>query len=488
MKRTLAFIIAAVTALSALVAVPVGAYELSGDWGYSVNYDGTTATIHRYYGSATQVNIPSTIEGYTVTGLSYWYDSGFNRGVFYNKSVMSVTIPDSVTSIKQYAFHDCASLTSVAIPDSVTSIGKSAFLGCTSLTSINVDPNNASFESIEGILYTKDGTTLVVCPAGTKLTSVTIPNSVTTIGDSAFLGCASLTSVTVPDSLTLISNSAFSGCTSLASVYYCGTISQFNAISIGIDNSPLKYVAIYYNSRYISGDYTYNLDSDGNATIGRYIGASTEVTVPSAIDGHPVTSIGEYAFSNCALLTSVTIPDSVTTIGDSAFSGCASLTSMTIPSSVTSIGDSAFSGCASLTSMTIPSSVTTIGDSAFSGCTSLSNVTIPDSVTSIGEGAFAYCTSLTTVYYGGSPYDWNKISIDCENDPLLNANIVFAKAFPSPGDINGDCVLNAKDVVALLRLLTGWTDDGVLAEAADFNGDGRVNARDAYDLMKSIVG
>ena len=147
------------------------------------------------------------------------------------------------------------------------------------------------------------------------------------------------------------------------------------------------------------GDYTYTV-SGGVATITDYTGAGGAITIPSTLGGHPVVAIGDYAFSSCTSLTSVTIPSSVTSIGNYTFADCTSLTSITIPSSVTSIGGSAFYYCISLTSVTIPDSVTSIGDSAFSHCTSLTSVTIPDSVTSIGNSAFASCTSLTSVTIG----------------------------------------------------------------------------------------
>ncbi len=119
--------------------------------------------------------------------------------------------------------------------------------------------------------------------------------------------------------------------------------------------------------------------------------------IKRVIIGDSVTTIGEYAFSGCRSLTSVTISNSVTTIGYSAFRECNSLTSVTIPNSVTTIGAGAFSHCSSLTSVTIPNSVTTIGDNAFSYCKSLTSVTIPNSVTTIGDGAFSDCSSLISV-------------------------------------------------------------------------------------------
>ena len=168
--------------------------------------------------------------------------------------------------------------------------------------------------------------------------------------------------------------------------------------------------------------------AEGVTSIGEYAFSDcrslTSVTIPDS-----VTSIGEYAFYKCKSLTSVTIPDSVTLIGGAAFYECTSLTSVTIPDSVTNIGADAFSHCTSLTSVTIPDSVTSIGHDAFFLCRSLTSVTIPDSVTSIGGDAFYFCTSLTDVYYAGSEAQWKAISISSDssngNDDLLTANIHY---------------------------------------------------------------
>ena len=177
------------------------------------------------------------------------------------ENLTSVTIPDSVTSIGWGAFVGCASLISVTISDNVTSIGDSAFFNCAKLECIIVDENNKNYLSIDGILFNKDKTTLIKCPQASAITEYTIPNSVTSIEDSAFCGCTSLTSVTIPNSVTSIEQWAFRDCTNLASV-----------------------------------------------------------TIPNS-----VTSIGYCVFSGCTSLKSVTIPDSVTSIGWGAFNGCTSL-------------------------------------------------------------------------------------------------------------------------------------------------------------------
>ena len=170
-------------------------------------------------------------------------------------------------------------------------------------------------------------------PVGCGVENIFIPNSVTSIGNSAFYNCEALSSITIPNSVTSIGKSAFSGCSSI-----------------------------------------------------------TSVVIPDS-----VTSIGESAFTYCDSLTSITIPNSVTSIGKAAFYYCSALTSVTISKSITSIGDWTFQYCRSLTSVTIPNSVTYIGERTFEDCRSLTSVTIPNNVTSIGDRAFYACSSLTSI-------------------------------------------------------------------------------------------
>ena len=236
------------------------------------------------------------------------------------------TIPDSVTTIGDYAFDNCGSLTSITIPNSVTTIGDWAFYCCNNLTSITIPD---SVTTIRGHAF-------FVCRS---LTSVTIGDSVTSIGDWAFSECSSLTSITIPDSVTTIGINAFCGCSNLR---------EFNGKYASEDGRCLIF----------------------NSTLNSFAPAGlTEYTIPDS-----VTTIGGYAFYYCSNLISITIPDSVTTIEFAAFYGCSSLTSVVIPDSVTTIGYEAFYNCSSLTSVTIPDSVTTIGDCAFARCSSLTSV------------------------------------------------------------------------------------------------------------------
>ena len=150
-------------------------------------------------------------------------------------SLANIEIPDSVTSIGNSAFSVCSSLTSIVIPEFVTSIGNQTFMGCTSLINIEVDENNAYYRSIDGNLYTKDGKTFMQYAIGKKGTSFTIPDSVTSIGDSAFYCCESLTSIVIPDFVTSICEWAFRGCSSLTSITFEGTVEQWNDITKGDD-------------------------------------------------------------------------------------------------------------------------------------------------------------------------------------------------------------------------------------------------------------
>ena len=310
------------------------------------------------------------------------------------EEVKDLVIPNSVTSIGDYAFYNCYGLTSVTIPNSVTSIGGSAFSGCYGLTSVHIS-DIAAWYNIDFEDYNSNPLDYAhhLYLNGEEVKDLVIPNSVTSIGDYAFAGCSGLTSVTIPNSVTSIGGDAFYNCYGLTSVHISDIAAWCNIDFADDDSNPLDYA----HHLYLNGEEVKDLVIPNSVTSIRSHAFSvcsglTSVTIPNS-----VTSIGDYAFSWCSGLTSVTIPNSVTSIGSSAFSWCSGLTSVTIPNSVTSIGNNAFSRCSGLTSVTIPNSVTSIRSHAFNGCSGLTSVTIPNSVTSIEYDAFSGCSGLTSV-------------------------------------------------------------------------------------------
>lgn len=332
----------------------------------------------------------SWVEG--TEGLMFsTYNANYASVTGYNGNADNVVIPKTyrgipVKEIKDYAFRYQTRLTSITLPDCVTSIGGSAFSGCTGLTSIKIPD---SVTSIGGDAFSS-------C---TGLTSVTIGNSVTSIGYAAFRGCTGLTSMTIPNSVTSIGEYAFDGCYRLVEVYNKSTL------SITVGSSSNGYVAYYAKNVYTNeGESKLTTDENGyviytdgyEKILVAYHGTNTELALPSYI-----TKINQYAFYNCTGLTSITIPASVTSIGSYAFWGCKGLTSATIPNSVTSIGDSAFYGCTGLTTVnwnaTACTSAGSSGYPIFKGCSNLATVNIGDNVKSIPSYAFKGYNGLTSI-------------------------------------------------------------------------------------------
>ncbi|MGN0539011.1 MAG: leucine-rich repeat domain-containing protein [Candidatus Fimenecus sp.] len=473
MKKTLSLLLAVLMVITALPLTAITSFAAtSGDFEYSViSEEDKTCEITKYKGSATNLAIPSTLDGYSVTTIG---DRAFEDCT----SLASITIPDSVTSIglgafdntayyndatnwendvlyigkylikakdtisgdyvvkygtktiADHAFYDCISLASITIPNSVTSIGDGAFYVCTALESITI--GNSVSKIGDSAFYD--------C---TALESITIPDSVTSIGKSAFSCCTSLASITIPDSVTSIGSYAFEDCTSLESINVSNDNKAYSSVDgVLFDKDKTELI------RYPIGNArtTYTIPNSVTVIgIGAFSGCEslTSITIPDSVTSiglgafshctglasvtipDSVKSIGGYAFYNCTSLTSITIPDSVTSIGDLAFYYCTSLTRITIPNSVTSIGSLAFEFCESLASVTIGNGVTSIGWGTFENCTSLASITIPDSVTSIGDGAFYDCTALEAVYYTGTETQWNAIGIEEGNENLTYAAIHY---------------------------------------------------------------
>jgi len=273
-----------------LVVTPITvSADQDGDYIYTII--NSEATITKYTGAGGKITIPSTLGGYKTVAIGY-------QAFYYCTSLISVAIPNNVTTIGYQAFYSCTSLSSIILPNSITTIGDNAFSYCSSLSSINLGYN----------LTTIGDNAFAYC---ISLATINIGNNVSSIGDSAFTYCSSLTSITIPDSVITIGNSVFAYCSSLTNV------------TLGNNITYIKETAFAYCSIL------------NNVTI-----------------GDSVTTIGNSAFAYCSSLFSIIIPNNVTKIGDNAFYYCTSLTSVTIGNNVTVIKKGVFYLCASLTSIT----------------------------------------------------------------------------------------------------------------------------------------
>jgi len=408
-------------------------------------------------------NMTSITIGNGLKSIERWAFSGCS-------GLTSIVIPNSVRSIEQWAFSGCSGLTSITIPNSVTSIGDYAFNGCSGLTSMNVESDNPKYDSRDncnGIIETESNTLKAGCQ------NTTIPNSVTGIGNGAFMSCSGLTSIEIPNSVSSIGSSAFQGCAGLTSIEIPQSVK-----SIGED----AIMGCYGLTSIIvdAGNPKYDSRNNCNAII------ETETNTLKA---------------GCQ---NTTIPNGVTIIGHYAFSGYSGLTSITIPNSVTCIEGNAFNYCSGLTSIEIPNSVTSIGGSTFQGCTGLISVTIGNSVTSIGSYAFGDCSGLTSIMsFNKTPPN---IYVNYNTFASVDSNCIVwvprgcSKSYKEAegwyyfqnirelinGDTNVDGVVNVADIVETVNAVNGNPSDRFLLFNADQDGNS-VDASDIDAIVKTIM-
>ena len=376
--------------------------------------------------------------------LYFNYGTGNNvtlTGGFRNSSsstaIRNLIIPSSVTyggtvytvtSIASNAFYKdpsygSSALISVTIPSTITSIGDRAFGNNVGLLIVHFNASNCTYA---GSTYSNRA--FVGC---TNISSVDLGSSVTTVPSYLCYGLSGLSSITIPNSVTNIGDSAFCGCTGLTSVIMSNSLINISTSAFrgctGLTSITLPSTvtnigegAFHSCTGLLSVAMPNALTNLGASAFYGCTGL-TSLTMSNSL-----TNIGASAFYGCTGLTSVIMSNSLTNIGVSAFYGCTGLTSVTMPNSLTNIGASAFYGCTGLTSVTMPNSLTNIGASAFHGCTGLTSVTIPNGVDSIGSSAFHGCTGLTTVNfnadscaYAGTIYS-NRAFVGCTHITTMN--------------------------------------------------------------------
>ena len=460
----------------------------------------------------------SSITSISVDDQNQTYDSRDNCNAIIETETntliagsQSTRIPNSVTAIGDNAFQYCYSflsestVTNITIPNSVTEIGNSAFECCTNLISVTclatTPPTISSSNAFDDETYS-DATLIV--PEGCK-----------TIYESAYGWQAFATIKEYPDTNVCSDR-----------IYY--NIISENEVEVTYkdqyDNYNTYRGDIIIPATVIIDGKSYSVTAIGEMAFTE-CGHLTSVTIPNS-----VKTIGPWAFYYCKNLTNWTIPNTVTAIGSGAFSH-SGLRSISIPNSIVTINDDSFSFCSHLTSVTIPNSVTLIGSSAFAN-TGLTNLTVPEGVTEIKSSAFAYCSDLTSVYLPKSltglvgsrvfeecpslmnvtclattpPWmvDENIFDTKTYSDGTLYVPVASISAYKDayywknfvniegitvvePGDIDGDGVLNVKDVSDLIDLILAGTASIEDYPAADVNGDGNINVADMTSLIDMLL-
>lgn len=358
----------------------------------------------------------------------------------WSKDFTELYVEEGVTNISGGTFNGCAQLTKVTLSSTVASIGDQAFMGCASLQEFSA-PGSPYFSTVDGILFSADGSTLVLYPPAKTASTYTVPGTVSRIADNAFAKCPNLTSVTLPDSVTSIGHWAFYG------------------------NEAL-----------------------------------TAVNIPEG-----VKRLNYFTFGWCTALEQIILPSTLQIIDDDTFYNCASLKSISIPDGVTSIGRYAFSKCASMTDIMIPDSVTKIGNSAFDGCTALQNVQVTTCNSFAHQWFASQQLSdlVHALDHDWEPWTVTRqatVSEEGEEQRVCkrDASHVETRIIPkieededdfTPGNVSGDSekIVDGRDLLRLARFLAG---EGVEIDrrAADVNGDGTVDGRDLLRLAKYLAG
>ena len=591
--------------LLVLLILPSGvkaAEETDGIFTYTITNGEATITDCEEDVTGAMV-IPSVLGGCPVTTIGSWAfsycrmtsltipDSVITIGhhAFTSCKMATLTIPNSVVTIDYSAFSFCEELTSLTIPDSVVTIGSSAFSycdkmetvtfgngleqvispfhGCTGLKEVHVSDLNVwcnikfYWEDSNPLEYAKEfyvngeliedliipsGITAIHDNAffGSKIKSVTIPDSVKSIGLTAFSECPSLTDVTIGEGVTTIGEQAFRLCPSLTNVtlpdslteigkeafWRCGELTNLT-VGKGLktvgqdafrDCQKLDRLEISDLAAWCDIAFHDNYSNPLSYARKIYLNGSLvkDLVIPEG-----VTMIRSYAFFSQREMTSLTIPDSVTRIGENAFAHSLKLKKVTMGNGVISLGNWSFSDCTALEDvyikdlaawckiefgndlanplfwadnfyvkgsavkkLVIPDGVTRIGRYAFVNCKQLTSVELPDSLKNIDSNAFMLYESIANVYFNGSKEQWDSITIGFDNDPLTNAKLHIRGA-KKTGDIDGDYGLETNDAVYLLLSVMFGTEDYPVPAGTnlDFDSSGEVDTNDAVYLLLHVM-
>ena len=369
-----------------LPAVASAQYFIAGGIGYNV-LSPTEHTVEvvpksSYYSG--NVVIPATV---THSGTTYDVVA-LGEEAFYGSNLTGITIPSSVTQIKYGCFFFATLPSSVYIPASVTDIGAVAF-AANQLTAIDVDENNPSYRSIDGMLFSKDTATLVECPKA-KSGSITLPPNTRRIASYAFGYCRNVTQVTLHEGITAIGNWAFVDNVMLDNVVIPATVTQLGAGAFthcsALDHLTIASGNTHY---YMDGMMIYSADGDSLLSVHK---SADSLFLP---DGLRFVS----GFSGNGDIRYVHVPEGVTTIDNDAFNG-SSLVSIDFPNRMDRIGDWAFYYCTSLTRVGMPDSLGAMGEGCFHSCNRLTSIDIPDALRIIPQGAFFMCNLLSHIAWG----------------------------------------------------------------------------------------
>ncbi len=344
---------------------------------------------------ANPLHIAKTIynEGKEITNLTIPQTvNAIGNYAFYGcENISNVTIPDTVKQIGDYAFANCLKLTSIKLPNGVEKIGHGILKGATKIASLNIPYIGSALNQSKHIGYffgiENYASNLTLLPKSIRSIMVT---QAVTLSDSAFYGCTSMTSISLPDSLTKIGVSAFILCENLQQVNISNIKSWCNIDFGNSSANPLYYA----HKLYINGVLLNHLTIPNEIIeIKKYAFYGCNIESVSISDS--VKTIKDYAFAKNDKLLSIEWGNSVSTIGYEAFHSCISLTSIILSNSVVEIGYGAFSSCEKLVNITLSNSVHTIDMHAFNSCEMLTSINIPNSVLNIGNSAFDNCKQLT---------------------------------------------------------------------------------------------